>query len=87
MTLHFSTRYRREYKKLPVEIKRKVDERIRMFCADQFHPLLNNHQLGGEYVGQRSINITGDYRAIFEIQEGNAYVFSRVGTHSELYGK
>lgn len=33
----------------------------------------------------RSINITGDYRAIYEVKDGIAYFIS-VGTHHELYG-
>lgn len=57
--------------------------------ADPHHRLLNNHSLTGEYVGYRSINITGNWRAVFsEIQdeEGNELiVFKVLGTHSQLY--
>ena len=86
MILYFSTRFRREYRRLPSKIQQQTDERLRMFKASQFHPLLNNHLLGGEYKGCRSINVTGDYRAIFEIRAED-YIFIRIGTHSELYGK
>lgn len=63
-----------------------VDKRIRLFSSNPFHPLLNNHPLGGEYEGCRSINITGDYRALF-YPKGQGIVFTRIGTHNELYGK
>jgi mRNA-degrading endonuclease YafQ of YafQ-DinJ toxin-antitoxin module len=33
-----------------------------------------------------SINVTGDYRAIFYI-ENNIAVFYKIGRHSELYNK
>ena len=50
-----------------------------------FNPLLNNHYLGGEYEGCRSINITGDIRAIFYIKQNSDVVFINIGSHSELY--
>ena len=49
-----------------------------------FHPLLNNHSLGGEYNGCRSINITGDIRAIFYVKT-DVVVFINIGSHPELY--
>jgi len=49
------------------------------------HPLLNNHDVSKVYTGCRSINITGDYRAIFQ-DEGEIVIFITIGTHSELYG-
>lgn len=44
----------------------KADERILLFAKNPFHEILRNHSLSGEYNGCRSINITGDYRIIFE---------------------
>lgn len=61
------------------------DERILLFLGNPFHPLLNNHALGGEYAGCRSINITGDCRAIYFVRNNNIYVFIAIGSHSELY--
>lgn len=85
MRIHFSTRYEKEYRKLPGKIQLHTDERIRLFVYDPFHPLLNNHALGGEHRGRRSINITGNYRAIFRMY-GDDCVFIRIGTHPQLYG-
>lgn len=45
-----------------------------------------NHKLQGYYEGCRSINVTGDYRAIF-VEEVDSIKFLRIGTHVELYGK
>jgi len=42
--------------------------------------------LVGELRGYRSINITGDWRAIFmEIDGGKIIYFVAIGTHSQLY--
>ena len=51
--------------------------------------ILNNHALTGKFQGRRSINITGDWRAIFSIrvnfESESEYYFELVGTHSQLY--
>ncbi len=53
--------------------------------SDPFHPLLNNHPLAGRWTGYRSINITGDYRAIYELIEEDLAYFVTIDTHSNLY--
>ena len=57
-----------------------------MTKENQYDVLLNNHALSGEYVGCRSINITGDVRAIYEEIKDNHFEFVAIGTHTELYG-
>ncbi|OGG45128.1 hypothetical protein A2673_01975 [Candidatus Kaiserbacteria bacterium RIFCSPHIGHO2_01_FULL_50_13] len=84
MRLQFSTRYKKKYRKLHIAIKYRADERLRLFVVDKFHPLLNNHSVSKIFPGCRSINVTGDYRAIFKEMETEV-VFINIGTHSELY--
>jgi len=48
-------------------------------------PVLENHPLQGRYEGYRSINITGDLRAVFKQVRPDKYWFTKIGTHSELY--
>ena len=52
---------------------------------DKYSTLLNNHSLTGKYTGCKSINITGDWRAIFEEINDNIIYFVELGTHSQLY--
>ena len=73
------------FKKQPAGVKDKFEERVRLFHEDMFEPILNNHSLEGEWLGCRSINITGDIRAIFEEIEDDHFEFIAIGTHSELY--
>ena len=86
MLLYFSTHFKKRRAKLSKPLQMKLNERLRLFVQDRFHPLLNNHELTGEWAGHRSINVTGSYRAIF-IQGTDSVTFVTVGTHSELYGK
>lgn len=85
MRLQFTARYNKKYRKLPASIKRHAEERLRIFISDPSHPLLNNHSVGKVFPGCRSINITGDFRAIFK-EVDDAVVFINIGTHGELYG-
>jgi addiction module RelE/StbE family toxin len=85
MQYHKSSRFKRRYKKLPDDLKRKVDERLLLFATVPSHPLLNDHQLSGKYAAYRSINVTGDCRIMYEKIAENLYLLVAIGTHSELY--
>lgn len=80
----FHKNFNKQYKKLRA-IQSKVDERLILFSKDPFGPILNNHGLAGKYEGCRSINITGDYRAIYELVDDNIAYFIALGTHPDLY--
>ena len=66
-------------------MQKKTLERIRLFRQDPFNIVLNNHKLHGEYEGCSSINITGNFRAVFKYINENTVIFSDIGTHPELY--
>lgn len=77
--------FERQYAKLKKQTKARTKERLALFLRDEFHPLLNNHPLRGKYAGYRSINITGDYRALYRRGERDERVFTFIDTHSNLY--
>lgn len=60
-------------------------DKLAVFLSDEFAVKLNNHALMGKYFSYRSINISGDWRAIFEQNQDGVY-FVTLGTHSQLYG-
>jgi len=76
--------FKKNYKKFQA-IQNKIDERLVLFMKDPFNPILNNHALSGEHAGRRSINITGDYRAIYTLLNPSLAQFIEVDTHSNLY--
>ncbi len=88
MLIRFSKRFSKHREKADIKIKFAFGQRLKLFKQDSFHPLLNNHQLTGKYSGYRSINITGDWRALYreEDEDGNiVIIFEVMGTHSQLY--
>ena len=74
----------KNFERLDASVRRKFLERRELFETHPLHPLLNNHSLTAEYAGCRSINITGDYRAIY-FMHGATCIFIRIGTHPQLY--
>ncbi len=59
-----------------------------LFLKNPLHDQLRNHALKGKWQGYRSINITGDWRAVYrEYKDGEETVilFKAIGTHSEIY--
>ena len=86
MRVKFSKKFSKRHKKTPAKIKSAFENRLDIFINDKFHPQLNNHSLAGKYQGLRSINVTGNWRAIFqELQGGEVAYFITIDTHSNLY--
>ncbi|HEX8390137.1 MAG TPA: type II toxin-antitoxin system mRNA interferase toxin, RelE/StbE family, partial [Candidatus Saccharimonadales bacterium] len=69
MKAGYSKQFLRQYTKLPPKIRQKADDRLRLWQADRFDPLLRDHQLKGELQHYRSIDITGDYRALYSVND------------------
>ena len=47
-----------------------------------------DHALIGNYVGKRECHITPDWLLIYEIDNGNLFLYlTRTGTHSDLFNK
>ena len=86
MTINYSKTFMKLFDKSPQHIRKAIVERIKCFEANPYDPILNNHALKGEFSGRRSINITGDWRAIYENIDDETVYFMYLATHSSLYG-
>lgn len=86
MIVIYSKKFQREYKKLPPKLQKQFKQRRNLFLANAFDLILNNHPLHDPYTDCRSINVTGDYRAIFYIENQNVIHFIAIGTHHNLFG-
>ena len=84
MILEFHNSFEKDYQKLGKKLQRQVQERLKLFLKNINDSQLHNHPLKGKYLDYRSINISGDYRAIFKMLEERC-IFVRVDTHSSLY--
>jgi addiction module RelE/StbE family toxin len=90
MKIQFSPNFHRKIKKEDVRIQKSFKEALQLFIKNPFDSQLDNHPLKDTWKGCRSIDITGDYRAIYEeINENDDIIahFITIGTHQELYTK
>lgn len=78
-------KFEKKVAKLPVVIQKALAVKLVVFTEDSFATVLNNHQLHGEKKHYRSINITGDYRLIYEQYDEDTVRLIDVDTHSNLY--
>jgi addiction module RelE/StbE family toxin len=85
MKVRFHKNITKRYKKLQPAEKKKFDERITLFMENTHNVVLDNHPLRGSFVGYRSINITGDLRAVYKVIDQETAYFVVLGTHNELY--
>ncbi|MBZ1356621.1 MAG: type II toxin-antitoxin system mRNA interferase toxin, RelE/StbE family [Candidatus Nealsonbacteria bacterium] len=85
MKIQFHKNFEKQYKRLRKREQRKTQERLELFLENPFDPRLNNHSLKGKYVDYRSINISGDLRAIYKFLSEEECVFVVIDNHSNLY--
>lgn len=85
MVIETTKAFDKQYSKLNLKIKVAFKRRVALFRANPFDVSLRNHALKGKYLGFRSIDITGDVRALYTTQGDTIIIFGFIGTHSQLY--
>lgn len=88
MNVKLEPDFLKKLKNVDVRIRKSFKQKIDIFAKNPNDPQLNNHLLRKSYEGLRSIDITADYRAVYQETEAGeeklAY-FIILGTHQELY--
>lgn len=79
-----SKRFDKNFSKLSKQVKSQATKQFEVFTQDPMSPTLNNHRLHGKWARHRSINVTGNIRAIY-IFENGVTRFIDIGSHSKLY--
>jgi len=81
MNIVFHKSFKKALNKQPKNIHDKFFECLDIFVEDQFSYQLNNHALGGDFKGWRSINLTGDVRVQYR-EINQSIVLLDIGTHA-----
>jgi mRNA-degrading endonuclease YafQ of YafQ-DinJ toxin-antitoxin module len=81
----FHKRFDKMAGKLSPKVKQKLRERLELFRLNPTDPRLRMHALHSPYGGSYSIDITGDYRAIYVLVDDATALFTHIGTRSQLY--
>ena len=77
--------FKKQLAKMPKKYQEQFSKKLDIFFENPSNPVLNNHQLNGELKNLRSINISGDIRAIYEQINKNTVLFLSIASHSKLY--
>lgn len=85
MNIYFHKNFEKNFKRLDKKIQKKFYIRLELFSKNPFSKILNNHALKGKYLDYRSINVTGDYRALYKQLDGDSVEFGVIHAHSNLY--
>jgi mRNA interferase RelE/StbE len=79
MKIRRTDRFKKDYRALPEDIQRRVDEKLRFLLRDPRHPSLWVHKIRGAK-GLWEFSVTTRYRALFEIN-GEYFVLLAAGPH------
>lgn len=88
MKIQYDPDFLKTLKKVNVRIRKSLREKIQIFLRNPYDPQLDNHELKDKYEGYRSIDITADWRVIYEeIDEDDEPIayFLLIGTHEQLF--
>ncbi|OGM91237.1 hypothetical protein A2755_02435 [Candidatus Wolfebacteria bacterium RIFCSPHIGHO2_01_FULL_48_22] len=76
-----STKFQKQYRKLPKRIQAVAVEREKIFKEDPFNPRLDTHKLHGKDKEAWSFSVTKSHRIKFIFLEEETVLFLEIGTH------
>jgi len=82
MQIYYSSKFEREYKSLALTIKKKAEEKERLFRKNSHDLRLQTHKLKGALKDFWAFSIDRKNRIIFEFVDKNTVWFHSVGDHS-----
>ena len=82
MKIYYSSRFAKEYRRLPLKVKLLAEKKEEIFRTDPFRTQLRTHKLTGKLKEYYSFSIDYQYRIIFEFIHEDTVWFHSVGTHS-----
>ena len=84
MKIIYSGKFAKEYRRLPLKVKKAAEKKERIFRIDPFDPSLKTHMLKGKLKDYYSFSIDYQSRIIFEFVGKDVIWFHSVRTH-EVY--
>jgi len=86
MQIRHHKTFRKQHRKLPPNLKKKVKITIKLFSKNPHDGRLRNHTLKGTMNHERAIAVTGDVRIVFKTHgDYKKITLLRIGTHNQIY--
>ena len=83
LAIHPSSRFRRSFKRMPVQIQDDFEKRISLFQEHPFHPSLNTHKLGGRLKEFYAFYLRDGYRVLFDFVARDMILLINIGSHDD----
>jgi len=86
MIVFLTSKFKKAYKRLPKQIKKKAKEREGIFRENPFDSQLETHRLRGKYKDYWAFSVDKFYRIMFQFLDAakTKAAFINIGTH-EIY--
>ena len=78
--IYYHPQFRKSFLRLPKDIQRRAQERVKIFRGNPFHPSLDTHKLHGKLKDHWSFYIKGQYRIIFTFDNSDVILLD-IGPH------
>lgn len=85
MKIFLSTKFQKNYEKLPRDIKKAAKAQERIFLKNPFHPRLDTHKLHGKERDCWSYSVTYKIRIIFVFTKPGEVLYLNIGPHDAVY--
>ena len=77
--------FERQYRQLPVQVRRKAKKQEKFFRNDPFHPSLRTEKLEPKSKELWSFRVDRQYRILFRFLDNSTAYFLTIGTHDWIY--
>ena len=84
MIIYPTSQFKKSYKKLPNFIKKKAEQKDKIFRQQPFDSVLVTHKLRGKLKNYCSYSVDDKYRVLFRFKNKNKVIYFNIGTH-EIY--
>ncbi len=85
MIIRTTKSFDKQFAKLRPSLKLQFKIKLEIFRQNTFDSRLRNHALTGKYKSYRSINVTGDVRALYTEKDDQIIIFGFIGRHAQLH--
>ena len=82
MKIYYSSKFAKEYKRLPKKVKLSAEEKEIVFRKDPFDKRLKTHKLSGKLKDYWAFSITYQDRVLFRFISRNEAIFYKIGSHA-----
>ena len=80
----FARAFKKTIKKNP-ELQEKLEEALKLFVNDPFHPVLGTHKLSGKLKGHHAFGLGYDFRVVIKFVDREEVALISIGRHEEVY--